>query len=242
MKEELIQYVNLLFAGAHDCEDIRQEILQNTLDRYNDLIVQGKVPEAAYRLAISSIGDIHEILGAPTTSPTVDAAPSRKNRKRLLSVLMAILIGILAVLSATLIKNYVGQTIYAIVEPMKEQIDAEDIRIFKRDQNIFIILLLGLVILPMPLVKYLNLWGILLWLIWAVVCIFWSVRMETQKMQHNVHTYKEIIAFLNGKRLDELEMQQEIGKRPYQHFLIVLAVALAGMVMVLLLRRWMFGF
>lgn len=128
------------------------------------------------------------------------------------------------------------------VQAMKEQIDAEDIRIFKRDQNIFIILLLGLVILPMPLVKYLNLWGILLWLIWAVVCIFWSVRMETQKMQHNVHTYKEIIAFLNGKRLDELEMQQEIGKRPYQHFLIVLAVALAGMVMVLLLRRWMFGF
>lgn len=128
------------------------------------------------------------------------------------------------------------------VQAMKEQIDAEDIRIFKRDQNIFIILLLGLVILPMPLVKYLNLWGILLWLICAVVCIFWSVRMEKQKMQHNVHTYKEIIAFLNGKRLDELEMQQEIGKRPYQHFLIVLAVALAGMVMVLLLRRWMFGF
>lgn len=128
------------------------------------------------------------------------------------------------------------------VQAMKEQIDAEDIRIFKRDQNIFIILLLGLVILPMPLVKYLNLWGILLWLICAVVCIFWSVRMEKQKMQHNVHTYKEIIAFLTGKRLDELEMQQEIGKRPYQHFLIVLAVALAGMVMVLLLRRWMFGF
>ena len=63
MKEQLIQYVNLLFAGAENCEDTRQEILQNTLDRYDDLVTSGKSPEAAYRLAISGIGDINEILG-----------------------------------------------------------------------------------------------------------------------------------------------------------------------------------
>ena len=63
MREQLEQYVNLLFAGAADAEDIKQEILQNTLDRYDDLVAQGKVPEAAYRLAIAGIGDINEILG-----------------------------------------------------------------------------------------------------------------------------------------------------------------------------------
>lgn len=63
MKEQLISYVNLLFAGNADCDDIRQEILQNTLDRYDDLLAQGKTPEAAYRLAIGGIGDINEILG-----------------------------------------------------------------------------------------------------------------------------------------------------------------------------------
>lgn len=68
MKEKLIQYVELLFAGAQDCEDIKQEILQNTLDRYDDLIAEGKVPEAAYRLAIAGIGDISEILGTPSGS------------------------------------------------------------------------------------------------------------------------------------------------------------------------------
>lgn len=71
MRDNLEQYVNLLFAGASDCEDIRQEILLNTLDRYDDLIAQGKVPEAAYRLALAGIGDINEILGTK-------AAPSRK--------------------------------------------------------------------------------------------------------------------------------------------------------------------
>ncbi len=63
MRENLAQYVTLLFAGIPDGEDMRQEILQNTLDRYDDLIAQGKSPEAAYRLAIAGIGDINEILG-----------------------------------------------------------------------------------------------------------------------------------------------------------------------------------
>lgn len=63
MREQLIQYVNLLFAGTQGADDIRAEILQNTLDRYDDLIAQGKSPEAAYRLAISGIGDVNEIFG-----------------------------------------------------------------------------------------------------------------------------------------------------------------------------------
>lgn len=73
MREELIQYVNLLFAGVPDSEDIRQEILQNTLDRYDDLVANGKSPEAAYRLAISGIGDIDEIVG--TREPEAPPAP-----------------------------------------------------------------------------------------------------------------------------------------------------------------------
>lgn len=78
MKEQLIQYVELLFVGAQNCDDIKQEILQNTLDRYDDLIAAGRVPEAAYRLAIAGIGDINEILG--TTVPPVAALnPAEKS-------------------------------------------------------------------------------------------------------------------------------------------------------------------
>lgn len=69
MREQLTQYVNLLFAGTPENEDMKQEILQNTLDRYDDLIEQGKTPEAAYRLAIAGIGDINELLGSRETIP-----------------------------------------------------------------------------------------------------------------------------------------------------------------------------
>ena len=74
MREQLAQYVELLFAGAQNCEDVRQEILQNTLDRYDDLIAQGKVPEAAYRLCITGIGDLGEILGS--SQPNTSAPPA----------------------------------------------------------------------------------------------------------------------------------------------------------------------
>ncbi len=128
------------------------------------------------------------------------------------------------------------------VETMKEQIDAEDIRRFKRDQRVYLIMLAGMVILPMPLVRYLKEWGIILWLAWAAVSIWWSLRIEKHKKTHDIHTYKEIIAFLEGRRLDELEKQREIGKRHYQYILVVLAVALVGLAVVLLLRRLLFGF
>lgn len=69
MREQLIRYIDLLFAGAPDAAETKQEILQNTLDRYDDLIAQGKSPEGAYRLAISGIGDINEILGTQPPAP-----------------------------------------------------------------------------------------------------------------------------------------------------------------------------
>lgn len=78
MREQLIQYVNLLFAGAPDSEEIREEILQNTLDRYDDLVSQGKSSEAAYRLAISGIGDINEILGTAAKA-AVPSTPVQHN-------------------------------------------------------------------------------------------------------------------------------------------------------------------
>lgn len=81
MREQLMQYIDLLFAGMKNCEDMKQEILQNTLDRYDDLIAEGKVPEAAYRLAISGIGDINEILGTVQAASPVYAPPKAAENK-----------------------------------------------------------------------------------------------------------------------------------------------------------------
>ena len=96
MREQLIQYVSLLFAGAENCEDTRQEILQNTLDRYDDLIAQGKSEEAAYRLAITGIGDVSEILGRNDTVPAAVPEPKKNtdNDTLMKKLLRAIAVGL----------------------------------------------------------------------------------------------------------------------------------------------------
>lgn len=117
MREQLIQYIDLLFAGAPQAEDIKQEILHNTLDRYDDLIAQGKTPEAAYSLSISGIGDINEILGnaaqqtQQTTQPSQpQAAPEGKDaeKEKRLTKAAAIAFFILCPVPLLILENVIG--------------------------------------------------------------------------------------------------------------------------------------
>lgn len=119
MKKQLISYVDLLFAATEDTEEIKQEILQNTLDRYDDLLEQGKTPQAAYSLAISGIGDISEILQHTTTPISIDVSPAptvpakpEKNRKLMRAVAVAMYI--CCAVPVILLSNY-GEAILGVV-------------------------------------------------------------------------------------------------------------------------------
>ena len=148
--------------------------------------------------------------------------------------------------SLVLLSNVFGVSLDILVkgdlEQMKELINEEDIRKFKREIRVYAVMLVGMIVLPMPLVRYLKVWGIVIWLVWAGISIWWSLRTQRFQKDHDIHTYKEIVAFMDGKRLDELEKNQEIGKRPYQYFLFVLAITVIALAAVLLLRRLLFGF
>lgn len=106
MREQLIHHVELLFDGAANAEDIKQEILQNTLDRYDDLIAQGKSPDAAYNLSVSGIGDLSEILG-PSETPSdnckaADPKPYSRHRKVTAVIMIAAIVLLLGILLAGL--------------------------------------------------------------------------------------------------------------------------------------------
>lgn len=64
MREKLMDYVNSLFQGAPDTEhirELREEIMQNTLDRYDDLVSQGCSEDSAFGQAVASIGDVRQL-------------------------------------------------------------------------------------------------------------------------------------------------------------------------------------
>ena len=148
--------------------------------------------------------------------------------------------------SLVLLSNVFGISLDILVkgdlEQMKDEINAEDIRIFRRDSRIYTIFLVGMIVLPMPLLRYLKELGIVIWLLWSGAAMWWGWRIEKYKKAHDIHTYKEIVAFMDGKRLDELEKNQEIGKRPYQIVMLVLLTTIIGLIVVIALRKLFFNF
>ena len=74
MREKLKEYVHLLFAGTVGKEDMEQEILQNTLDRFDDWVSRGFSEEDAYRKAVSGIGDIDALLGKAASPEREEAS------------------------------------------------------------------------------------------------------------------------------------------------------------------------
>ncbi|MCT4596657.1 MAG: helix-turn-helix domain-containing protein [Vallitalea sp.] len=111
-----------------------------------------------------------------------------------------------------------------------EQIKTEDIKSFDRDGAIFTVLLMTTVVLVVPLFLYLDFIGIAIWLVLFGITMYYAKRIEKQKKTHDIQTYREIIAFTEGKKLDQIEKRCEIGKRPYQKAFLVICSGLITLV------------
>lgn len=141
--------------------------------------------------------------------------------------------------SLVLLSNLFGTSLDILVkgdlEQMKEEIKMEDIAILKRDSTIFAVLLAATVVTIVPLFLYLDFAGIAIWIILFGITMYYAFRIEKQKKIHEIKTYKEIVAFIEGKRLDEIEQNRESGKRPYQAVLYIIGSALITAVVVIVM-------
>lgn len=124
------------------------------------------------------------------------------------------------------------------LQEMKQQIQTEDVRKFNRDGAIFTGLMLAMILSAAPLVVYLGYIGIGVWAILVAVTFYYALLVEKQKKRYDVQTYKEIVAFTEGKRLDEIEKARESGKRPYQKLLLSLCTALFAFA-VMVVMMWL---
>lgn len=69
MKNQLKEYIDLIFTDAERrspgnlrVAELKEEILQNLYEKYDDLIAKGKTPTAAYNIAVAGVGDISGLL------------------------------------------------------------------------------------------------------------------------------------------------------------------------------------
>lgn len=121
------------------------------------------------------------------------------------------------------------------VEEMKELIGREDQNEFQKLSKIFSMMFLVMLISPVPLAKFLKWWGLAIWGVLAALTLAVAFLIEKKKKEWNVQTLREIIAFTEGKRLDEIEAAKEEAKRPYQKVLLAIGVGAAALVLSILM-------
>lgn len=131
------------------------------------------------------------------------------------------------------------QLIKGDVETMKKEIKETEIRKLNRYGALYTGLLALTVVSLVPLVAWIGMYGFLPWGVLFAVTLYVALKVEKVKKENDISTYKEIVAFTEGKRLDEMERQQEFGKRPYQKVLLVLGSAAVGFIVCFLLA-WLF--
>lgn len=124
-------------------------------------------------------------------------------------------------------------------ERMSEIIKQEDQKQFEKTSNIFSILMAATILSPIPLLHYLDNVGIGIWVVLVGITFYYASETEKQKKAFDIQTYKEIVAFTEGKTLDEIEKAREEGKRPYQKILLAIAAGVITLV-VSLLMMWIF--
>ena len=121
------------------------------------------------------------------------------------------------------------QLVRGDIEIMKKAITEQDIAIFRRDSYVLAGFFILLVLLPFPLAKLAGWWGMVIYLLIFTAGMLVALKVERQKKKFNIQTYKEIVAFYEGKDLDEIELAREEGKRPYQKVLMAVIGALLSL-------------
>lgn len=119
------------------------------------------------------------------------------------------------------------QLIKGDVEIMKKEIKESEI---KKYGNIYSVLLILSLVLLVPFIAWIGLYGLIPWGVLYVVTMYFAFKVEKIKKENNIFTYKEIVAFTEGKLLDEMETQQELGKHLYQRILLVISSAAVGFI------------
>lgn len=120
-------------------------------------------------------------------------------------------------------------------EKINEPVNKEVIRRFQRDSNIFSVLLMLVIISAIPITTILGIWGVAIWVIMTGLMIYFSYRVEKVKRENDIYTYREIVAFTNGKKLDEIEKAREAKKRKYQKVIFAILAALCAMIVCILM-------
>lgn len=111
MKEALRQYLDSLFEDAPETArmlELKEEIFQNLTDKYDDLLTEGKSEEAAYNIAVVSIGDVRALIDAQAGGTSSTKEREKARQRSALFVAIAVALYILSLIPVILMGNSIS--------------------------------------------------------------------------------------------------------------------------------------
>ena len=88
MKEKIRQHFNQIFAEAPKTRkalDLKQEMIQSAMDKYDDMVADGYSEEDAYRNVIESIGDVSELFPEVEEKNLLTLSETDRKKKAMLT-------------------------------------------------------------------------------------------------------------------------------------------------------------
>ena len=116
------------------------------------------------------------------------------------------------------------------IKEMREIVEKATIKKFNVISVVFLIELIVVAISAYPLFSIKGNIGIIIWLCLFAITLYTASKIEKFKKSHDIQTYKEILAFIDGKQLTHDETQQEIGKRNYQKIIFAFIAGVIALI------------
>ena len=111
------------------------------------------------------------------------------------------------------------------LEQMKKEINSEEVKKLNFYSLMMAILMIAAIISLVPLIKFIGVYAFIVYFALLACALVFALKIEKIKKNNDIQTYKEILAFTEGKRLDEIQKIQEKAKRPYQKIVLSLSIA-----------------
>ena len=128
------------------------------------------------------------------------------------------------------------QFIEGDIEEMKKIISEKELSDYNRISIIFTVEMLVMLLSAYPLLKLAKIIGLIIWIIISVITLITAIKIEKIYKKYDIRTYKEIVAFTEGKTLTKNEQIEEKAKRPYQKILLGIASGIIAIIIFILLE------
>ncbi len=94
------------------------------------------------------------------------------------------------------------------VDMMKNEVERNKLNFWGKG------MITGMILMPLsiaPALKFLDLWGLLIPLLFSIIMFISAMQAEKLKKKNNIQTYSEILAYMENKEVDKEKRKKERG-------------------------------